>query len=180
MRPHIEELSHLAPIYVSCYPNAGLPDPLLETGFPETPESLAPQLQEWAENGWLNIVGGCCGTTPDHIRLIADAVRGLPPRQVPAIPHYSRFSGSDALVLRPESNFTMVGERTNVTGSPKFARLVREGNLDEALVIARQQVDNGANIIDINFDEGMLDSEAMMTTFSQPLATEPDIARVPL
>jgi 5-methyltetrahydrofolate--homocysteine methyltransferase len=180
MRPYVEELSRLAPLYISVYPNAGLPDPLSPTGFPETPQSLSPQLQDWAKQGWLNIVGGCCGTTPDHIRAIAEAVKDCAPRQIPSVPEYSRFSGLEPLVLRPESNFTMVGERTNVTGSPKFARLVREGNLDEALAIARQQVENGANIIDINFDEGMLDSEAMMTRFLHLVAAEPDIARVPI
>jgi len=180
LRPYIEEMAELAPIYLSTYPNAGLPDPLSPTGFPETPDSMAPYLRDWAENGWLNIVGGCCGTTPDHIRAIAATVRGLPPRVVPKPSEYSIYSGLESLVIRPESNFTMVGERTNVTGSPKFARLVREGNLEEALSIARQQVENGANIIDINFDEGMLDSEAMMTTFLNYIGAEPDISKVPI
>ncbi len=180
MRPYVEELSRIAPFYTSCYPNAGLPDPLSETGFPETPVSMTPQMHEFAANGWCNIIGGCCGTTPDHIRAIVEAVRDCKPRRVPQVPNYSRFSGLEALVLRPESNFTMVGERTNVTGSPKFARLIREGNLEEALSIARQQVENGANIIDINFDEGLLDSEAMMTKFLNLVAAEPDISRVPV
>ena len=180
MRPYVEELTAVAPVYFSVYPNAGLPDPLSETGFPETPESMAPFLKEWAQNGWLNIVGGCCGTTPDHIAAIKNAVQNFAPRQVPKQFSNTRFSGLEALVIRPESNFTMVGERTNVTGSPKFARLVREGNLDEALSIARQQVDNGANIIDVNFDEGLLDSEAMMTKFLNLIAAEPDISKVPI
>jgi 5-methyltetrahydrofolate--homocysteine methyltransferase len=180
MRPFIEELAAIAPVAVSVYPNAGLPDPLSPTGFPETPESMAPQLREWAANGWLNIAGGCCGTTPTHIRAIAEAVRDCPVRQVPQPPRYTRFSGLEALTIRPESNFTMIGERTNVTGSPKFARLIKEGNLEEALTIARQQVENGANIIDVNFDEGLLDSEQMMTTFLNLIAAEPDIARVPI
>ncbi|MDQ3815197.1 MAG: methionine synthase, partial [Armatimonadota bacterium] len=180
LRPYIEELSDIAPIYVSTYPNAGLPDPLSPTGFPETPDSMAPQLREWAANGWLNFVGGCCGTTPAHIKAIAEAVRDCPPRVPPSPPRYTRFSGLETLTIRPESNFTMIGERTNVTGSPKFARLVKEGNLEEALSIARQQVENGANIIDINFDEGLLDSEGMMTTFLNLIAAEPDIARVPI
>ena len=180
MRPYVEELTALAPVYFSVYPNAGLPDPLSETGFPETPESMAPYLKEWAQNGWLNIVGGCCGTTPDHIRAIKEAVQEFAPRRAPQPPKFTRLSGLEALVIRPESNFTMVGERTNVTGSPKFARLVREGNLEEALSIARQQVENGANIIDVNFDEGLLDSEAMMTTFLNLIAAEPDIAKVPV
>src|SRR6267154_1692654 len=133
MRPLIEELSQIAPVYVSCYPNAGLPNPLLPTGFPETPESLAPQLQEWAKNGWLNIVGGCCGTTPPHIKNIADAVRGLTPRVVPKVEQYTRLSGLEALTLRPETNFVNIGERTNVTGSPKFAKLILGGQYEEAL-----------------------------------------------
>ena len=180
MRPYVAELSRLAPTFAHCYPNAGLPDPLSPTGFPETPESMAPFLRDWAQNGWLNIVGGCCGTTPDHIRAIAEAVRDCAPRVVPAASEYSQFSGLEPLTLRPESNFTLVGERTNVTGSPKFARLIREGDLNAALEIARQQVENGANIIDINFDEGMIDGEAMMTHFLNLVAAEPDISRVPI
>src|SRR6267154_6103530 len=180
MRPLIEELSQIAPVYVSCYPNAGLPNPLLPTGFPETPESLAPQLQEWAKNGWLNIVGGCCGTTPPHIKNIADAVRGLTPRVVPKVEPYTRLSGLEALTLRPETNFVNIGERTNVTGSPKFAKLILAGNYEEALGIARQQVEGGAQIIDVNMDEGMLDSEKVMTTFLNLIASEPDISRVPI
>ncbi len=179
MRPYVEELTAIAPVYFSVYPNAGLPDPLSETGFPETPQSMAPYLKEWAQNGWLNIVGGCCGTTPDHIRAIKEAVQEFAPRRATPTEKLSRFSGLEALTIRPESNFTMVGERTNVTGSPKFARLVREGNLEEGVAIARQQVENGANIIDVNFDEGMLDSEAMMTTFLNLIAAEPDISKVP-
>ncbi|HEX8834251.1 MAG TPA: methionine synthase, partial [Abditibacteriaceae bacterium] len=178
MRPYLEELSRIAPFYTHAYLNAGLPNAFGEYDW--TPEQVATSLGEFAANGWLNIVGGCCGTTPDHIKAVAEAVKGLPPRQIPSPEKYSRFSGMEALALRPESNFTMVGERTNVTGSPKFARLVREGNLDEALTIARQQVENGANIIDINFDEGMTDGEAMMTHFLNLIAAEPDIARVPI
>ena len=159
MRPLIEELSHIAPIYVSSHPNAGLPNPLLPTGFPETPESLAPQLREWAENGWLNIVGGCCGTTPAHIRAIADAVRGLPPRRSSTVEPFLRLSGLEAFTVRPESNFVNIGERTNVTGSPAFSKLILAGNYEEALAVARQQVEGGAQIIDINMDEGMLDSQ---------------------
>ncbi len=140
MRPLIEELAHLAPVPVSCYPNAGLPNPLLPTGFPETPETLAPQLKEWAEAGWLNIVGGCCGTTPAHIRAIADAVKSVPPRLVPKVEPFQRLSGLDALTLRPETNFVNIGERTNVTGSPKFSKLILGGHYEEALAIARQQV----------------------------------------
>ncbi|HTG43747.1 MAG TPA: homocysteine S-methyltransferase family protein, partial [Verrucomicrobiae bacterium] len=180
MRPLIEELSQIAPIYVSCYPNAGLPNPLLPTGFPETPETLAPQLKEWAENGWLNLVGGCCGTTPPHIKMIAEAVRNIPPRVVPKTEPYLRLSGLDALTVRPDSNFVNVGERTNVTGSPKFSKLILAGNYEEALVVARQQVENGAQIIDINMDEGMLDSVQAMTTFLNLIAGDDSIAKVPV
>ncbi len=180
MRPLIEELSKIAPIYVSCYPNAGLPNPLLPTGFPETPESLAPQLEEWCANGWLNIVGGCCGTTPEHIRHVAEAVKNLPPRKVPTVEPYLRLSGLEALTLTPETNFVNVGERTNVTGSPKFAKLILENNYEEALSVARQQVENGAQIIDVNMDEGMLDGVAAMTQFLNLISSEPDIARVPV
>jgi 5-methyltetrahydrofolate--homocysteine methyltransferase len=180
MRPLIEELSRIAPVHISCHPNAGLPNPLLPTGFPETPETLAPQLKNWAENGWLNIVGGCCGTTPAHIRAIAQAVRGLPPRVAPAIPQLTRLSGLDAVTVRPENNFVNVGERANVTGSPKFAKLILAGDFDAALSVARQQVENGAQLIDVNMDEAMLDSEKSMTRFLNLVASEPDIARVPV
>ena len=180
MRPIIEELSQIAPVYLCCYPNAGLPNPLLPTGFPETPETLAPQLREWAENGWLNIVGGCCGTTPPHIAAIAKAVAGCKPRQIPYVEPYSRFSGLEAFTMRPEINFVMVGERTNVTGSPKFAKLIKEEKYEEALGVALQQVENGANIIDINMDEGLLDSEKVMARFLNLIAAEADIARVPI
>ncbi len=180
MRFLIEELAQLAPIYVSCHPNAGLPNPLLPTGFPETPESLAPQLKEWAQNGWLNIVGGCCGTTPAHIKRIAEAVKGSAPR-VPLVaePH-TRLSGLEAVTIRPESNFVNVGERTNVTGSPAFSKLILAGNYDAALSVARQQVEGGAQIIDITMDEGMLDSQAAMEKFLRLVASEPDISRVPI
>jgi 5-methyltetrahydrofolate--homocysteine methyltransferase len=180
MRPLIEELSKIAPIYVSCYPNAGLPNPLLPTGFPETPQSLAPQLQDWAKNGWLNMVGGCCGTTPDHIKMIADAVKGLPPRTPSKVEPYLRLSGLDAVTVRPESNFVNVGERTNITGSPKFSKMILAGQYEEAVAVARQQVENGAQIIDINMDEGMLDGVAAMTTFLNFIASDPDIAKVPI
>jgi len=180
MRPHIEELSGLSEHYVSCYPNAGLPDALAETGFSMTPPDMAPFLRDFAQNGWLNIVGGCCGTTPAFIKHIADAVRDLPPRQ-PATPApYARYSGLESLVIRPETNFLNIGERTNVTGSPKFAKLIKENKLEEALTVARQQVEAGANIIDINFDEGMLDSEKMMTTFLNYVGAETDISRIPI
>ncbi|MDX2079272.1 MAG: methionine synthase [Terrimicrobiaceae bacterium] len=180
MRPYIEELSTISPFAVSTYPNAGLPDPLSPTGFPETAESLAPQLREWASQGWLNIVGGCCGTTPDHIRRIAEAVRGLPPRQIPEKPRTLRLSGLEPFTARPEIPFINIGERTNVTGSPKFAKLILAGNYDEALAVARQQVEAGAQIIDVNMDEGMLDGVAAMTRFLNLVASEPDISRVPI
>jgi 5-methyltetrahydrofolate--homocysteine methyltransferase len=178
MRPYIEELSEIAPVYISCYPNAGLPNEL--GGYDETPESMAEKIADYASSGWLNVVGGCCGTTPDHIRAIAAAVEGKAPRRRPQPEPYSRLSGLEALTLRPDSNFTMVGERTNVTGSPKFARLIKEGDLDAGLAIARQQIDGGANILDINMDEGLLDSEAVMTRFLHLVGSEPEIARVPI
>jgi len=180
MRPYIEELSRLAPFHVSTYPNAGLPDPLSATGFPETPETLAPQLREWAAEGWLNILGGCCGTTPDHIRALAEAVRTLPPRKIPTRERTLRLSGLEAFTARPEIPFINIGERTNVTGSPRFAKLILADNYDEALAVARQQVEAGAQIIDINMDEGMLDGVAAMTRFCNLIAGEPDISRVPI
>ena len=180
MRPYIEELANKAPFFVSTYPNAGLPDPLSPTGFPETPESLAPQLRDWAEQGWLNVIGGCCGTTPDHIRKIADAVRGFRPRPLPTREQTLRLSGLEPFTARPEIPFINIGERTNVTGSPRFAKLILAGNYDEALAVARQQVEAGAQIIDVNMDEGMLDGVAAMTRFLNLIASEPDISRVPI
>ncbi len=180
MRPYIEELSRIAPFHVSTYPNAGLPDPLSPTGFPETPETLAPQLRDWAEQGWLNIIGGCCGTTPDHIRTIAEAVKGFPPRKIPERERTLRLSGLEPFTARPEIKFVNIGERTNVTGSPKFSKLILSGNYDEALAVARQQVEAGAQVIDINMDEGMLDGVAAMTKFLNLIASEPDISRVPV
>src|SRR5438445_8573079 len=180
MRPLIEELANLAPVFTSAHPNAGLPNPLLPTGFTETPETRAPQLKEGAHNGWVNMVGGCCGTTPAHIKALAEAIRGLPPRVVPRVEPYTRLSGLEALTLRPETNFVNIGERTNVTGSPKFAKLILNGDYEAALVVAKQQVENGAQIIDVNLDEGMLDSEKAMATFLNLVASEPDITRVPV
>ena len=178
LRPYVEELSRIAPIYVSCHPNAGLPNAF--GGFDETPEMMARTLGEFAANGWLNIVGGCCGTTPPHIRAIAEAVSDKPPRRRPKIEHLTRLSGLEPLTLRPDSNFTMIGERTNVTGSKKFARLILGGDFEAAVAIAREQVEAGANIIDVNMDEGMLDGEAAMTHFLNLIAAEPDISRVPI
>jgi 5-methyltetrahydrofolate--homocysteine methyltransferase len=178
MRPYLEELSGMAPFYISCYPNAGLPNAF--GGFDETPITLAADLRSFASNGWLNIVGGCCGTTPAHIQAIAAAVRDLPPR-VPARPEpWMRLSGLEALTVRPNSNFINVGERTNVAGSPKFAKLILAGQFEQALGVARQQVEGGAQIIDINMDEGMLDSEKTMVHFLNLISSEPEIARVPV
>ena len=180
LRPLIAELSDVAPIYLSVHPNAGLPNPLLPTGFPETPETFAPQLREWAELGWLNIAGGCCGTTPAHIRAVAAALAGLPPRKVPSVAPYFRLSGLDALTVRPDSNFLNIGERTNIAGSPKFAQFIKAGDYDSALTIARQQVENGAQVIDVCMDEGMVDGVAAMTRFLNLIASEPDISKVPV
>jgi 5-methyltetrahydrofolate--homocysteine methyltransferase len=224
MEPYIEELSRIAPTYLSAYPNAGLPDPLSETGFPETPESLAPKLGRWAANGWLNLVGGCCGTTPEHIRLIAQMVKDAPPRAllrpgstpVPDVgegvspsqaldtessfrrdaetdgrdaraPQPARevspvlqLSGLEPLNITPEMGFVIVGERTNITGSPKFSKLILADDFDGALAVARQQVTGGANILDVNMDEGMIDSEAAMTRFLRLVGSEPEICRIPL
>ena len=180
MRPLIDELAQIAPIYVSCHPNAGLPDPLLPTGFPETPESLAPQLREWVDNGWLNIVGGCCGTTPAHIAALAAAVQGKTPRRVPPVEPYLRLSGLESVTVRPESNFVNIGERTNVTGSPVFAKLILADDYEKAVSVARQQAEGGAQIIDVNMDEGMLDSKAAMEKFLRLIAGESEIARVPV
>jgi len=178
MRPHLEELAALAPHYIHCYPNAGLPNEF--GGYDLTPDRMAGILGEYARNGWLNLVGGCCGTTAEHIRAIAEAVEGVAPhvRSTPS-PH-TRLSGLEALTIRPDSNFIMIGERTNVTGSRRFARLVQSGDLDGALEVARDQVRGGANILDVNMDEGLLDSARVMTTFLNLVASEPEIARLPI
>ena len=178
MRPYFAELSRIAPVYTSCYPNAGLPNAF--GGYDESPEQTASFLREFAEAGFANILGGCCGTTPEHVRAIAEAVSEVVPRVLPAPEDFSFFSGLETLTVRPESNFLLVGERTNVTGSKRFARLIKDGNYAEALVVAREQVQGGANVIDINMDEGMLDGEAAMTRFLNLVATEPDIARLPI
>lgn len=178
MRPYIEELSAIAPVYISCYPNAGLPNAF--GGFDETPERMGADLGDFASQGWLNIVGGCCGSTPDHIQAIAAAVRDYAPHKKISVPRATRLSGMEPLTIRPETNFVNIGERTNVTGSPKFAKLILSGNLEKALEVARQQVEGGAQIVDINMDEGLLDSEKAMVTFVNLIGAEPDIARVPL
>ncbi len=180
MRPYIEELSGVADTYLSCYPNAGLPNPLSETGYDETPDYTSGQLQEFARSGFLNIVGGCCGTTPAHIRAIARAVKDLPPRPLPQIERKLRLSGLEPLNIGDDALFVNVGERTNVTGSKAFARLILAGNYTEALAVARQQVESGAQMVDVNMDEAMLDSEKAMVTFLNLMASEPDISRVPV
>ncbi len=179
MRPYLEDLSAIARTFVSCYPNAGLPNAF--GGYDEAPETTAALLREFAESGFVNLVGGCCGTTPEHIRAIGEAVAGLPPRRPPAGPEpYARWSGLEPLVIRPESNFLMIGERTNVTGSARFAALIRSENYAAALEVALDQVRNGANLVDVNMDEALLDSERAMSTFLNLVATEPEIARVPI
>ncbi len=178
LRPYVEELSGLAEAFLSCYPNAGLPNAFGE--YDDTPESMASQMGEWARSGFLNIAGGCCGTAPEHIRAIAEAVRGVKPRAIPSKPRMLRLAGLEPFNVGPDSLFVNVGERTNVTGSKAFARLILAGQYAEALAVARQQVENGAQVIDVNMDEAMLDSEKAMTTFLSLAACEPDIARVPV
>lgn len=178
MRPYIEELAQVAPVYISCYPNAGLPNAF--GGFDETPERMAADLRDFADQGWLNIVGGCCGSTPDHIKAIAEAVRDRVPHRKAVVEPLTRLSGLEALTITAESNFINIGERTNVTGSPKFAKLIINEQFEDALAVARQQVEGGAQIIDVNMDEGMLDSEKVMVMFLHLIASEPDIARVPI
>lgn len=182
MRPYLEELSNIADCFVSCYPNAGLPNPLSPTGYDETPVMTAKFVGEFVDAGFINILGGCCGTTPDHINAIAKKCRTKNPRIRPKIKKATRLSGLEPFTIESTHNnpFYMVGERTNVTGSPLFAKLIKAGNFDEALSVARQQVENGANIIDINFDEGLLDSVACMVHFLNLVASEPDISRVPV
>ena len=207
MRPYLAELARLAECYVLSYPNAGLPNAFGE--YDERPDETAALLRDFASSGFVNILGGCCGTTPDHIRAVAAAVNGVDPRPLPTrswlqsgsvirdpgsdqsdgsadpgsrIPDhgFTQFSGLEVLTIRPDSNFQMIGERTNVTGSAKFARLIKSGNYAEAAGVAADQVRGGANLIDVNMDEGMLDSEQAMTTFLNYIATEPEIARVPV
>ena len=178
LRPYIEELARIADTYVCAYPNAGLPNAFGE--YDETPEQTADTLRDFALSGFVNMVGGCCGTTPDHIRAIACAVSEVPPRAVPSIACACRLSGLEPLTIDAKSLFVNVGERTNVTGSAKFRKLIEAGDYAAAVDIARQQVANGAQIIDVNMDEGMLDSQAAMTRFLSLIAGEPDIARVPV
>jgi 5-methyltetrahydrofolate--homocysteine methyltransferase len=178
LRQYVQELSRVAPVFVSAHPNAGLPNEF--GGYDETPDYMAGVLGEFARSGLVNFVGGCCGTTPAHIRAIAEAVRGVAPRERPRPEPKCRLSGLEPLTIGPESIFVNVGERTNVTGSRKFARLVLAGDYEAGLAIARQQVESGAQMIDVNMDEGMLDSQAAMVKFLQLIASEPDISRVPV
>jgi len=180
MRPYVEEMSRVASCYVSAHPNAGLPNPLSETGYDETPETTAHLLREFATSGFLNIAGGCCGTSPAHIRAIAEALKDVPPRKIPNIEKKLRLSGLEPFNVGDDSLFVNVGERANVTGSAKFKRLILEGQYDEALEVARQQVETGAQVIDVNMDEAMLDGEAAMAKFLNLIASEPDISKVPL
>ena len=180
MRPYVEEMSRVAQCYVSAHPNAGLPNPLSETGYDETPEKTASLIREFAASGFLNIAGGCCGTTPEHIKAIAEALRDIPPRKLPDIEKRCRLSGLEPFNIGDDSLFVNVGERANVAGSAKFKRLILEGRYDEAVEIARQQVENGAQVVDINMDDAMLDGEAAMVKFLNLIASEPDIAKVPL
>jgi 5-methyltetrahydrofolate--homocysteine methyltransferase len=183
IRPYLAELARIATCYVSCYPNAGLPNAFGQ--YDELPEETGNLLREFATSGFVNLIGGCCGTTPDHIRVVSNAVASLPPRTRPAAAHtpfhgLSRFSGLETLVLSPDSNFQMIGERTNITGSKRFSRLVMAGDWSGAADVAMEQVRGGANILDVNMDEGMLNSEAAMTEFLHYIATEPEIARIPV
>src|SRR4051812_47281049 len=178
MRPHLETLAQVSPHWISCHPNAGLPNEMGQ--YDLGPAAMARMIGEFAERGWLNIVGGCCGTTPEHISAMAEAVRGMKPHKRVTPAPYLRLSGTRPLALRPDSNFLMIGERTNVTGSRKFARLVKEDKYEEAVEIARSQVDGGANVIDINMDEALLDGEAVMTKYLRLIAGEHDVAAVPV
>ena len=178
MRPYIEELSSIADCYISCYPNAGLPNAF--GGYDQSESEMAALVSEFAAEGWLNLVGGCCGSTPEHIAAIAEAVRPHPPRLPATPPSALRLSGLEALTINAGGPFMMIGERTNVTGSPKFSKLIIAGDYEAALSVARQQVESGANILDVNVDEGMLDSEVVMETFLHLLVADPEISRVPV
>lgn len=178
MRPHIEELSAKAGCYVSAYPNAGLPN---EFGaYDEMPSETASLVDDFIQHGFVNIVGGCCGTTPEHIAAIAAKAKNISPRKIPTIERYLRLSGLEPVTITPESMFVNIGERTNITGSPKFSKLILSGDYEAALAVARQQVEGGAQVIDVNMDEGMLDSEAAMTKFLNLIASEPDISKLPI
>ncbi len=176
--PHVQELSRVATAHVSAHPNAGLPNAF--GGYDLDAATMAAALGEWARAGWINIVGGCCGTTPEHIAAIGDAVAGMAPRQIPALPPRTRLAGLEPFVIGPDTNFVNIGERTNVSGSRRFAALVREGRYEDAVAVARQQVESGAQLLDVNFDDALLDGPAAMTTFLRLIASDPAVARVPL
>ncbi len=178
LRPYVQDVSRIAPVFLSAHPNAGLPNEF--GGYDETPETMAATIAEFARSGLVNIVGGCCGTTPDHIRAIAEAVAGLPPRVPPTLEPRLRLSGLEPVTIGPESLFVNVGERTNVTGSRRFAKLILNGQYETGLEIARSQVENGAQVVDVNMDEGMLDSHSAMRTFLRMIASEPAVAKVPI
>ncbi|MFH2136004.1 MAG: methionine synthase [Pseudomonadota bacterium] len=180
LRQYVEELSRVANCYVSAHPNAGLPNPLAETGYDDTPENMAGHIKEWAESGFLNIIGGCCGTSPDFIKAIADTVKDIAPRKIPSNPVECRLSGLEPFNIGDQSLFVNVGERCNVAGSAKFKRLIMEGQYEEALEICKQQVETGAQVIDINMDDAMLDGQAAMVKFLKLIASEPDISKVPV
>lgn len=180
MRPYAEELSRIADTNICIYPNAGLPNPMSDTGFDEKPHDTSELLKEFADNGFVNIAGGCCGTTPDHIKAIANQLENVRPRKLPTQEVFTRLAGLEPLSIKEDTLFINVGERTNVTGSKAFARLIIEEKFEEAVSVARQQVENGAQVIDINMDEGMLDSLNAMKYFLNLIASEPDIARIPI
>src|SRR5205085_1093979 len=178
MRPFVDDLAQVASTWVACYPNAGLPN---ELGLhDELPEDTSRYLGAFARDGLVNIVGGCCGTTPEHVRQIAAAVKGVPPRAVPERRGATRFSGLEPLELNPDSNFTLIGERTNITGSARFRRLIESNDFQAALDVAIEQVRGGANLLDVNMDADLLDGERAMTTFLNLVATEPEVARIPI
>ncbi|HLU50359.1 MAG TPA: homocysteine S-methyltransferase family protein, partial [Planctomycetota bacterium] len=178
MRPFLQDLSRVAPIFTSAHPNAGLPNEMGQ--YDQGPDEMASILADFAREGLLNLVGGCCGTTPDHIRAIAEAVKDIAPRELPEIERLPRYSGLEPFAKTRDIVFVNVGERTNISGSAKFRRLIREGRFDEAVSVARDQVENGAQIIDVNMDEGLIDSVQAMRTFLNLIGSEPDIARVPV
>ena len=178
IRPWLNDLSNIADTFVFVFPNAGLPNELGE--YDQEPKDMSATIEEFAKDGLINMVGGCCGTTPDHIEAISSAVKNKKPRKIPSVDTYTRLSGLEPFVIRPESNFINIGERTNVTGSARFRKLIKEGDYETALSVARQQIQNGAQIIDINMDEGLLDSEKIMEKFLRLIASEPDIAKVPV
>jgi 5-methyltetrahydrofolate--homocysteine methyltransferase len=180
MRPYAEELSNIADTYICIYPNAGLPNPMSDTGFDEKPKDTSSLIKEFATSGFVNIAGGCCGTTPEHIKAIANEIKNIKPREIPTVETVTRLSGLESFLIKDDSLFVNVGERTNVTGSKVFANLIINEKYDEALSVARQQVENGAQIIDINMDEGMLDAVKAMKHFLNLVSSEPDIARIPI